>query len=161
MKSSIAIVALFAPAMAWGVGPFLSIDETAALVDGATMTTNPKVIEYVSTGVARYPNPQYDAEVEGSEKYVTGEWFIKEPELSAEEEQLENAQELYEERKASLRSVFCEAWDRTLCWDLKQLTFERQDADCEGDDCALSKTQTYRFYRQGRGQTRTIVVSQR
>ena len=161
MKRLTVAATLFAPALAWAVGPFLSIDDTAALMDGAKMTTNPNTIEYLSTGVARIPNPAHDPDDVDSENYITGEWFIKEPTLSEAEEGLDNAQEIYEQRKAELRSVFCESWDRTLCWDFKQLTFDLEDPKCEGDDCALSKTQTYRMYRQGRGATRTVVVSRR
>lgn len=161
MKRLIIGAALFAPALTWGVGPFVNIDDTAQLMNGAVMQTNPKTIEYLSTGDARYPNPKYDANDEESEKYVLGKWFIKEPALTDAERELDNAQEIYEERRADLRSVFCESWDRTLCWDLQQLTFEREDSECAEDNCALSKTQTYRLHRQDRGATRTLAISRR
>ena len=159
MKRLIAAIILSAPALAIAGPTYLAIDEVSNLVDGSVMKVNPEV-ELLSTGVARYPNPDYDEEMEDSVKWIEGEWFVKEPVLSEDEEQADNAQEIYDERKADLRSVFCETWDRTLCWDIEQLTFNQLDPECE-EECELNSTQEYKMYREGRAATRKVVISQR
>ncbi|MCP5152583.1 MAG: hypothetical protein H6983_00365 [Ectothiorhodospiraceae bacterium] len=161
MKRMIMVAMLAAPGIGLADSGFLGIDQTVALFDGAVMETNPKTIEFLSDGVARYANPGFDEKDKESAKYILGKWHVKQAALSEDEKQLPNAQALLEERNADLRSVFCETWDRTLCWDVEQQTFEREDPKCEGEDCALAKRQTYRLYREGRGETRTVVISRR
>ena len=159
MKRLIAAALLLTPALAFSAPTYLTIDDVVELVDGALMRVNPE-IELLSSGVARYANPAYDEEVEDSLKWIEGEWFVKEPVLTEEEREAENAQEVYDERKADLRSVFCETWDWTLCWDIEQLTFNQLDPQCE-EDCELDPTQEYKMYREGRGSTRKVVITRR
>ena len=159
MKRLIVAALLSTPALAFSAPSYLDIDHVAGLVDGSIMKVNPE-IELLSTGVARYANPAYDEEVEDSPKWIEGEWFVKEPVLTEDEEQADNAQEIYDERKTDLRSVFCETWDRTLCWDIEQLSFNQLDADCE-EDCDLDPTQEYKMYREGRTATREVLITRR
>lgn len=159
MKRLLAAIILSAPAIALAGPTYLAIDDVANLVDGSVMEVNP-AIELLSTGVARYANPDYDEEIEDSVKWFEGEWFVKAPELTEEEEQADNAQEIYDERKAELRSVFCETWDRTDCWDIEQLTFTQADLECE-EECELDVTQEYKMYKEGRTATRKVFITQR
>ena len=94
-----------------------------------------------------------------------GEWYIKSVPLpedfdqrSAEEQ--EQIREQIEARNAELRSVFCTILDeRTKCWDVERRSEVRVDpAD---PDSALARTQDYHLYREGRAETRDIVITAR